>query len=202
MNDTIEVYVHIAGKSAPYTIEFSTGQVIDSIYYPPTFVPVEIGLTDINLTWGGETYFEESLTEATISNHEWGQCIVKPVEFYTPSTWGPQQLLITVTDAYGESMTITKEIFAVQCTSENVSVNTAGFKLYPNPAADILNIEIPENFIGNECYIFNSLGQVVLQSNVARGQNSINIKSLPSGSYFIRIIGDNDKSVVLGFEKE
>ncbi|PLX09909.1 MAG: hypothetical protein C0596_00005, partial [Marinilabiliales bacterium] len=32
MNDTLDVYIYISGKSAPYTIEFSTGQIIDSIY--------------------------------------------------------------------------------------------------------------------------------------------------------------------------
>jgi len=162
MNDTIEVYVHIAGKSAPYTIEFSTGQIIDSIYYPTTFVPVEIGLTDINLEWGGETYFEDTITEATLSNHEWGQCIVKPVEFYTPSTWGPQQLQITVTDAYGESKTITKEIFAIQCPSVNVSANVSyDANIYPNPIKDKLFIDIPQNINPIYAEIYNSLGQLM-----------------------------------------
>jgi len=202
MNDTIQVYVHIAGKSAPYTIEFSTGQVIDSIYYPPTFVPVEIGLTDINLEWGGETYFEESITEATLSNHEWGQCIVKPVEFYTPNTWGPQQLQITVTDAYGESLTITKEIFAVQCTSENISVETNGFKLYPNPSTDNIYVEIPENLHFSEIEIFNTLGQIVMQLPITSGQNIINVKSLPSGSYFVRLTDDTNHNTVLTFDKK
>ncbi|MDD3861151.1 MAG: T9SS type A sorting domain-containing protein [Bacteroidales bacterium] len=200
MNDTIEVYVHIAGKSAPYTIEFSTGQVIDSIYYPPTFVPVEIGLTDINLTWGGETYFEESITEATLSNHEWGQCIVKPVEFFTPSTWGPQQLQITVTDAYGESKTITKEIFAVQCTSENVSSEATGFKIYPNPASDILNIEVPEQNFSN-AEIFDLSGQSVLSVSLNQGNNKVDTRNLLPGSYLVKLSGKNGRIETRIFEK-
>ncbi|MDD3688348.1 MAG: T9SS type A sorting domain-containing protein [Bacteroidales bacterium] len=202
MNDTIEVYVHIAGKSAPYTIEFSTGQVIDSIYYPPTFVPVEIGLTDINLEWGGETYFEESITEATLSNHEWGQCIVKPVEFYTPSTWGPQQLQITVTDAYGESMTITKEIFAVQCTSENVSASEAvnSVNVYPNPAVDNLYLDLPDTIFPVICEIYNSVGQLVKTLQLSNNLTVINVKDFASGIYVLKINSES-KTYSLSFEK-
>ncbi len=114
-NDTITVYAYIAGKSAPYTIETSIGQVIDSIYYPPVFVPVEIGLSQTSVEIGGIEYYSELITEATLSNHEWGQCIAKPVSFYTPHTSGNQQINITVTDAYGESKTITKEVFVNDC---------------------------------------------------------------------------------------
>src|SRR6056297_419157 len=108
--DTIPVLIHIAGKSAPYTLSFSTGQVIDSIYYPPTFVPQEIGLDTIELEWGGSVYLNDTIREATITNHEWGHCIVKPIDFYTPSESGHYNVDITLTDAYGESVTITDGI--------------------------------------------------------------------------------------------
>ncbi|MGC9332405.1 MAG: hypothetical protein ACP5DZ_11105, partial [Bacteroidales bacterium] len=104
-NDTIPVQIQIAGKSAPYTISFSTGQVIDSLYYPPTFVPQEIGLGIVSL-WTGEipdyNYHTDTITEATITNHEWGHCIVKDVNFHTPAATGDHNIQITLTDAYGE----------------------------------------------------------------------------------------------------
>ena len=187
MNDTLEVYVHIAGKSAPYTIEFSTGQVIDSIFYPPCFVPVEIGLTDINLTWAGETYFEESITEATLSNHEWGQCIIKPVEFYTPTTWGPQTLYITVTDAYGESKTITKEIFAVECSTYNDISDQSELKIYPNPVKDVLNIEVPRDCDFNNAEIYDSKGQIIIRSEFSGSIFSIDTRNIQPGTYVIKL---------------
>jgi hypothetical protein len=187
MNDTLEVYVHIAGKSAPYTVEFSTGQVIDSIFYPPCFVPVEIGLTDINLTWAGETYFEESITEATLSNHEWGQCIAKPVEFYTPTTWGPQTLYITVTDAYGETKTITKEIFAVECSTYNDISDQSELKIYPNPVKDVLNIEVPRDCDFNNAEIYDSKGQIINHSELSGSVFSIDTRNFKSGTYVIKL---------------
>ncbi len=201
MNDTIEVYVHIAGKSAPYTIEFSTGQVIDSIYYPPTFVPVEIGLTDINLEWGGETYFEESITEATLSNHEWGQCIVKPVEFHTPTTTGLHNLQITVTDAYGESKTITKDVFVVQCSTYNSLATYQVTRIYPNPANKVLTVFIPGNTSKATAVITDVLGRVYGRYDLHGEKSEVDISHLQPGNYFLQITF-NGKTENMRFVKE
>ncbi|NCC88112.1 MAG: T9SS type A sorting domain-containing protein [Clostridia bacterium] len=218
-NDTMQVYVNIAGKSAPYTIEFSTGQIIDSIYYPPTFVPVEIGLTHVNLEWDNSTYFEETITEATLSNHEWGQCIAKPVEFYTPHTSGSQQINITVTDAYGESKTITKEVLVNDnCGSGIADEEVNSVNVYPNPAVDNLYLDIGDfgfaqspgsiqvaersrsNRFGN-AEIFNSVGQLVKVVKAHNGLNVIDVSDLSVGSYIIKISAE-DKTYSLGFEKQ
>ncbi len=201
MSDTISVYAYIAGKSAPYTIEISTGQAIDSVYYPPTFVPVEIGLTHVDLQWGGETYFEQTITEATLTNHSWGQCIAKPVELYTPTTAGLQEIYITVTDAYGESKTITKEVTVIDCGVESILQNqNSGYKIYPNPAKDRVFVNILEQENASYIEILNSAGQVVLTKNLSSEETEINIKELATGSYVVRVYCGN-KIENLRFEK-
>lgn len=201
MSDTISVYAYIAGKSAPYTIEISTGQVIDSIYYPPTFVPVEIGLTHVDLQWGGETYFEQTITEATLTNHSWGQCIAKPVELYTPTIAGLQEIHITVTDAYGESKTITKEVTVIDCGVESILQNqNSEYKIYPNPAKDRVFVNILTYENASYIEILNSAGQVVLTENVSSEETEINIKELATGSYVVRVYCGN-KIENLRFEK-
>ncbi|MFY9590509.1 MAG: T9SS type A sorting domain-containing protein, partial [Bacteroidales bacterium] len=201
-SDTITVYAYIAGKSAPYTIETSIGQNIDSIYYPPIFVPVEIGLTHVNLEWDNTTYFEQTITEATLSNHEWGQCIAKPIEFYTPNNAGWQQIQITVTDAYGETKTITKEVFVNDNCSNNITEeNINGIYLYPNPIKDKLFIDIPQNINPIYAEIYNSLGQLIKSNNVHTGLNVINVSELTSGIYIIKITTNTEK-FSLNFEKE
>ena len=201
-SDTITVYAYIAGKSAPYTIETSIGQNIDSVYYPPIFVPVEIGLTHVNLEWDNTTYFEQTITEATLSNHEWGQCIAKPIEFYTPNNAGWQQIQITVTDAYGETKTITKEVFVNDNCSNNITEeNINGIYLYPNPIKDKLFIDIPQNINPIYAEIYNSLGQLIKSNNVHTGLNVINVSELTSGIYIIKITTNTEK-FSLNFEKE
>ncbi|MBQ2573923.1 MAG: hypothetical protein II575_06850, partial [Bacteroidales bacterium] len=95
--DTIDCVVNISGPSAPYTMEFSTGQIIDNIYYPDIFVPEEIG---IDTVLSGESLYEytEPVTEATIKDTAIENIIARHYNIATPTLPGEQQLAITLTD--------------------------------------------------------------------------------------------------------
>jgi hypothetical protein len=217
-NDTITVYTYIAGKSGPYTIETSVGQVIDSIFYPPKFVPIEIGLSETSVEIGGIEYYSELITEATLSNHEWGQCIAKPVEFYTPHTSGSQQISITVTDTYGESKTIIKEVFVNECGSGIGEEFVNSVNVYPNPTVDNLylyigdfgsaqspgSMQVVERSRNHQlvnCEIYNSLGQLVKTLQLSNNLTVINVKDFASGVYILKI-SNEDKTYSLSFEKQ
>ncbi len=206
-NDTIQVYVNIAGKSAPYTIEFSTGQIIDSIYYPPTFVPVEIGLSLAEIDYAGEIIYSEQIIEATLSNHEWGQCIAKPVEFCTPQFYGTHNIDITVIDAYGESKTITKTFYAISCDDNIETENECPVKLYPNPVRDKVYLDIPQMIASTtlshhlKAELYNTAGQIIKTTTIHKGLNIVDVSEFVSGSYIIRVTTE-DKTFSLGFEKE
>jgi hypothetical protein len=201
-SDTITVYAYIAGKSAPYTVETSIGQVIDSIYYPPLFVPVEIGLSLAEIDYGGNIIYSQQITEATLSNHEWGQCIAKPIEFYTPHTSGSQEITITVTDAYGESKTITKEVFVNECGSGISSEAVNSINVYPNPAVDNLHLDLDDTVFPVNCEIYNSLGQLVKTMQLSNDLTVINVKDFASGVYQIKIIDGDGNVIVKSFEKQ
>jgi len=74
--------------------------------------------------------------------------------------------------------------------SENSIFN---FEVYPNPAKDILNVEIknPGNSSQSQIKIYNFLGNVVIEANetISNDNNSfsLNIKHLTPGLYFISI---------------
>jgi len=207
-NDTITVYAYIAGKSGPYTIETSIGQVIDSIFYPPKFVPIEIGLSETSVEIGGIEYFSELITEATLTNHEWGQCIAKPIEFYTPHTSGSQQITIMVTDTYGESKMILKDVFVNDCGSGIAEEEINSVNLYPNPAMDNLYLDITEmvvsaplNHLTVNCEIYNSMGQLVETVQLSNDLTVINVKDFAKGIYVLKINSES-KTYSLSFEKE
>ena len=75
------------------------------------------------------------------------------------------------------------------------------FEVFPNPATDMLNIEINniDLEIQNQLKIYNFLGTVVLETNVAINKDnnsfSLNIKHLTSGLYFISIENKLEKFV-------
>lgn len=57
--------------------------------------------------------------------------------------------------------------------------------VYPNPANDILNIEIQENFKPLQITLYNTLGKEVIRKNLTTSQ--INISNLPQGLYLLKI---------------
>ncbi|MDR2009045.1 MAG: T9SS type A sorting domain-containing protein [Bacteroidales bacterium] len=194
-NRTIDTYMYISGKSAPYKINISTGQEIDSIYYPYKFTPVEIGLGEVSIPYPNRISFYDTITEATFTNHEWGQCIVKPLELQTHTTTGYHNLEITVTDAYGETKTITKSVFAYGDCNSYVENNQSykNFKIFPNPATDKVYIEFYDHSkysCGNVLLnLYTSDGKQVQSRTLINIQNieTLDITNLPDGVYIIEI---------------
>jgi hypothetical protein len=58
--------------------------------------------------------------------------------------------------------------------------------IYPNPASDILKIQLPREYINESIQIYNSLGYLVKRVKLSQS-NSIDIKGLPNGIYFLRL---------------
>src|SRR5690606_7855740 len=61
----------------------------------------------------------------------------------------------------------------------NITVN-----VYPNPTADIVNIDTPETLHNYEVY--NVLGQQI-QNGMFNGTNQINLHGATAGVYFIKV---------------
>jgi alpha-glucosidase len=64
----------------------------------------------------------------------------------------------------------------------------AGGQIYPNPAADVLNVRLNGN--RGRVEIFNPAGRKVLTQPVDRPLTAINIASLEPGVYFVSILSD------------
>ena len=69
-------------------------------------------------------------------------------------------------------------------TLETTDFNIAQtIQLYPNPASDLLHIEMPDTFILEKVRIYNALGQLILQSNTA----DFSVTRLAIGVHFVEI---------------
>lgn len=197
-NDTIQISVKIAGKSAPYTLEFSTGQVTDSIYYPACFVPQEIGLDTLELEYLGTPYLIDTIREATITNHEWGHCIAKPVDFYTPADAGYLNLYVTLTDAYGESITLADGLMITDCpTTLTENESASQFSFFPNPATNKLHLEIPNLTHPQQAEIYDASGKLVFTQTINAKTTTLDISHLQSGSYILKIDGISQSFTVV-----
>ena len=59
--------------------------------------------------------------------------------------------------------------------------------VYPNPANNRLNINNKDNIKISSLSIFNTLGQLILTIPNAKKTTTIDVSSLKSGNYFLRI---------------
>lgn len=189
--DTINCVVNISGPSAPYTLEFSTGQVIDSIYYPDVFVLKSTGI-DVLLASSGMYDYTEYITEATLKDTS-ENIIARHYNIATPTLPGEQQLAITLTDFYGNTKTIYKDLYVNPCHEVEVDENeNVVLSVYPNPATEYINIA-GENIAGIE--ICNLLGGVVYEMQQCNGNNVISTDGMGAGSYFVRVTMNDGKVV-------
>ncbi len=67
--------------------------------------------------------------------------------------------------------------------------NLITLKTYPQPARETLNIEIDATANNNtSVHIFDIHGRMLLQEKISGQKTSVNISTLPAGSYFLKII--------------
>jgi len=70
------------------------------------------------------------------------------------------------------------------------NLSAIGAKIYPNPVAEILNIELPT--AGNYTVsIFNSIGDIVTQKTTLSATVTINMSAFKGGIYIVKITTDN-----------
>lgn len=70
------------------------------------------------------------------------------------------------------------------------------FSFHPNPADDVLNIETKKTIDVTSISIYNTLGQVVLVIPNAQQTKSVDVSSLKTGNYFLKINSDKGSSSV------
>jgi hypothetical protein len=69
-----------------------------------------------------------------------------------------------------------------------IEENIAEIKIFPNPAADYITIDIAENTADINYVIYNQIGQIVMEGHT---KQSVNIKTLNNGFYVLRVFQEN-----------
>jgi len=80
-------------------------------------------------------------------------------------------------------------------TSINENIVHNLLKIFPNPAKEIINIQVESNYLIENVLFFNSMGQLVLTNNSTNSNFiRVDLRSLPSGVYVVRTILLNKSS--------
>lgn len=71
-------------------------------------------------------------------------------------------------------------------------------KVYPNPAQQILSIEVNDNENSDiPITVYNSLGKVVYQDSLQNKKKSIDVSRWTPGMYYVRILGTNEVEIII-----
>ncbi len=80
----------------------------------------------------------------------------------------------------------------------NDSFALAGFKMYPNPADELLAIELPADFETVNATIYDITGKEVLTKSLTALENKIDVSALLAGNYIVKVAtGDKQYSTNL-----
>ncbi|HSD14464.1 MAG TPA: T9SS type A sorting domain-containing protein [Flavobacterium sp.] len=116
-------------------------------------------------------------------------------DFTFPFSAQPLQL----TYARGTSLTVTYH-GSGNCGATNANLGVDGFdlnsfKVYPNPAADFVKIELPNLVYEADIVVYDIQGKKVKQSKVTSDNNTMDLSGLTNGSYLLNIKTANGQGV-------
>ena len=93
-----------------------------------------------------------------------------------------------------------KETLALRTPVANVITNSS-INIYPNPATDILHVQLSQNLTGRIGLVVSdeqgrNLQSMTINNFTSGSIQDINVKSLTAGMYFLRIVGENETTVL------
>lgn len=169
-----------------------------------TSVNVRFTATNVDIAQTGSPYasiatYTESGSTFSVTDIDPATCGTD-VGVYTISYTGNTMSLAITT----EPCTVRGDFFANgPFTQTNISVFEAAkfatTKLYPNPANNVINLDINEGFDGEDYLIYSIQGQIISAGTLHSGENSISIADLNSGLYQIKL--KDNASATLKFIK-
>jgi len=103
--------------------------------------------------------------------------------------FGGKWISVAVTDGGCTTKDSTLVLFA-DCTGIEDIVFSQSLKIYPNPALNVVNIEVSTSAILRKVDVLSIDGQLI-QSNTQGDLSRISISNLPKGVYYLKIESDN-----------
>jgi hypothetical protein len=87
-----------------------------------------------------------------------------------------------------------------ECALDIENPDADSFTLYPNPASEVLNINLPQNITSLNYAVIDITGKTLL-NGTANANNPINISGLANGSYIIKLNNDEKQYTKMFIKK-
>lgn len=203
----------VSGGSFTTIANFNCNGAVYGLYPDATFTPACSGSTEeINAdAWAGEftnvnilsnkqyTFSSSITTDYFTITNATGTTIfasgATPLVWNSGSNTGSIRYHLNTDVSCGTQATLrTRSIKCETSLSNDDVVFQKSVKVYPNPVTHLLNIASEETI--TEVVIYNLLGQVVVTKTIQNNEGSIDVASLKSGSYFVKIQSETGSQTV------
>jgi len=187
VNDTLATLTYTAVGNETISVTGSNGQCSSSvqtviIIKPSPTVDIFCNVTSINT--GDSIFFNSSNTVTSTRQWDFGDGYYSQQtnpyhRFDTPGGYN-----VTLTAEMGdcqasESILVWVGTVAIEDVNSNFNV-----QLFPNPAKDVLHINIPQESLVR---IYNSVGALVLTKKLTEGNNTVVVDLLSKGYYIVEL---------------
>jgi hypothetical protein len=170
---------------------------IDLVYPADEAIDIPIALT---FEWEGgdstiDNYDFELARDDTFTNVEFSENVTVPEVFIGGITEGAEYFWrvrannICAEGTFSDVWSFT--VAGILATNDNA---IEGLVVYPNPTRNVLNVSAQTEISSVE--VINVLGQVLLTETSVASDVQMDMSSLSSGTYFVRINSENNSSVV------
>ncbi|WP_203258290.1 T9SS type A sorting domain-containing protein [Hyunsoonleella ulvae] len=113
---------------------------------------------------------------------------------------GIYNIYYDTTDSSGNSSQATRTVEVIASNLSTDSKDFESFKIYPNPATDVLNIKLPQGYKNVSVKVYDIYGKEILEQKDRSGLKfKLNVSNLMSGYYLISINSNNIISEVHSF---
>lgn len=107
-----------------------------------------------------------------------------PLSYATPGTYTINWVFA---DGNGNSSNEAQTV-VVSCSSAGLEdLSTAFVQVYPNPASDVLTVNVSAELVGRELELVNTQGAGVRKVMVVSTETTINLSDLQSGLYYVKL---------------
>ncbi|MFN5184059.1 MAG: choice-of-anchor J domain-containing protein [Bacteroidota bacterium] len=151
---------------------------------------INVRVLKINATGGGQLtlnpgkYLIASVEYNTIFGQIFCDGIFNDSTFY--ASW-PGQNWLTLESLSFNLTPVIRPILKNITTSVSSMTPEFNFSVFPNPAANSINISGDKDLIGNIYKVYNQQGKIVAIGNVNQNKQTIDISNLSNGMYFLEI---------------
>lgn len=133
------------------------------------------------------TYFQPSDVLFGPTNNLWVDSLDGSFQWLTPQSEGHYVLALCVTERRNDQIISEQNRYLsifVDTPVSNEELNQESVRIYPNPAQDFLNIELPTGVENPEIAIYNSLGQSM---TVNYQDEKLLLRGLHTGLHYVRL---------------